>query len=140
MSISYRRSKDVAKADDRAAATARGEPYTLPSAMFEFRRRYNLSHAAAAALLGFQQTWWQWRESGNVTMRPDQFAAAQAGAATLKPVPRTMAERVDAAETQLAALQARVMSLEAALFVLQARQDAAHPAPGEPHRAGATLI
>lgn len=114
MSISYRNQPDMA-ARDAAAAAAEGAPHIPPSVVRAWRRDLRLSTAAAAALLGFQATWWNWRELGIKPMTPEQFAQAKA-AAPRSPQPtarRARIPRLLELEQQVAALTARVAALEA---------------------------
>jgi hypothetical protein len=132
MPISFRKVPDRAKADTRAAnaAAPRGPvgrqtpaiPYVKPSDMLAFRLKHRLSLKAAAALLGYQTTWWQWREAGHWLMSPEKFAEAVRAAGAPPSESATMAprlkltERLEVAERRIAALEARIVQLEAEKF------------------------
>ncbi len=137
MPISMRITKDMAAADDRAGLNAAKPgraaiPYAKPSAMYALRRQYKLSTAAAAALLGYQATWWNWREQGRMVMPPDLMAKAERLAAQQAPVLMapgirlTLVQRMERMETRLAAVDADRAALQQRVAMLEA-QRSNHP-------------
>jgi DNA-binding transcriptional MerR regulator len=125
MSFSFRRKPDLARAEAFAAREARnGAPYVRPTDLYEFRAKYRLSRAAAAALLDRSESWWTSRETGFALMQPDMFARAQAAIehAPRNPPPRTTAARMAELEARNAALAARLAQLEERVQQLEQRE------------------
>lgn len=105
MSISFRTKLDFVALDNQAEREAAGRPYVKPSVIRAWRLERRLTAGQAAALLGFRQTWWSWRETARMLMDPAKFEEIQRAAPQpVKHVP-TLAE-------QVAALEARVSVLE----------------------------